>query len=39
MLPDRQRLPKVRACVDHLAAWFAADGDIKQPAGRRGPAA
>lgn len=24
MLPDRQRLPKVRACVDHLAAWFAA---------------
>lgn len=23
MLPDRQRLPKVRACVDHLAAWFA----------------
>lgn len=26
MLPDRQRLPKVRACVDHLAAWFAAGG-------------
>jgi DNA-binding transcriptional LysR family regulator len=26
MLPDRQRLPKVRACVDHLAAWFAAQG-------------
>lgn len=25
MLPDRQRLPKVRACVDHLAAWFAAE--------------
>ena len=24
MLPERQRLPKVRACVDHLAAWFAA---------------
>ncbi|MFY9512547.1 MAG: LysR family transcriptional regulator [Rubrivivax sp.] len=24
MLPDRQRLPKVRACVDHFAAWFAA---------------
>lgn len=23
MLPDRQRLPKVRACVDHLAAWLA----------------
>jgi DNA-binding transcriptional LysR family regulator len=22
MLPDRQRLPKVRVCVDHLAAWF-----------------
>lgn len=22
MLPDRQRLPKVRACVDHLAAWL-----------------
>ena len=21
-LPDRQRLPKVRVCVDHLAAWF-----------------
>ena len=26
MLPDRQRLPKVRACVDHLAAWFGAGG-------------
>ena len=25
MLPDRQRLPKVRACVDHLVAWFASD--------------
>jgi len=24
MLPDRQRLPKVRVCVDHFAAWFAA---------------
>jgi len=23
MLPDRQRLPKVRACVEHFAAWFA----------------
>jgi DNA-binding transcriptional LysR family regulator len=23
MLPDRQRLPKVRVCVDRLAAWFA----------------
>ncbi|MFO1273775.1 MAG: LysR family transcriptional regulator [Rubrivivax sp.] len=23
MLPGRQRLPKVRACVEHLAAWFA----------------
>jgi DNA-binding transcriptional LysR family regulator len=23
MLPERQRLPKGRACVDHLAAWFA----------------
>ncbi len=23
MLPDRQRLPKVRACVDHMAAWLA----------------
>lgn len=23
MLPDRQRLPKVRVCVDHFAAWFA----------------
>ncbi len=23
MLPERQRLPKVRACVDALAAWFA----------------
>jgi DNA-binding transcriptional LysR family regulator len=22
MLPDRQRLPKVRACVEHFAAWF-----------------
>lgn len=26
MLPDRQRLPKVRVCVDHLAAWFAEGG-------------
>jgi len=24
MLPDRQRLPKVRVCVDRLAGWFAA---------------
>jgi DNA-binding transcriptional LysR family regulator len=24
MLPDRQRLPKVRVCVDRLAAWFGA---------------
>ena len=24
MLPERQRLPKVRVCVDHFAAWFAA---------------
>jgi len=23
MLPGRQRLPKVRACVDHIVAWFA----------------
>lgn len=23
MLPERQRLPKVRVCVDHLAQWFA----------------
>lgn len=23
MLPDRQRLPKVRVCLDHLADWFA----------------
>jgi len=23
MLPDRQRLPKVRVCVDQLADWFA----------------
>lgn len=22
MLPDRQRLPKVRACVDHFATWM-----------------
>lgn len=22
MLPERQRLPKVRACVDHWVAWF-----------------
>ena len=22
ILPDRQRLPKVRVCVDHLAARF-----------------
>lgn len=26
MLPERQRLPKVRACVDHFAAWFQAAG-------------
>lgn len=26
MLPDRPRLPKVRAGVDHLAAFFAAQG-------------
>lgn len=25
MLPDRQRLPKVRVCVDHFAAWM---GDV-----------
>ena len=24
MLPERQRLPKVRVCVDHWIAWFAA---------------
>lgn len=23
MLPERQRMPKVRACVDHWVAWFA----------------
>lgn len=23
MLPDRQRLPKVRVCVDHFVAWMA----------------
>lgn len=23
MLPDRHRLPKVRVCVEHFAAWFA----------------
>lgn len=23
MLPERQRLPKVRACLDHLVQWFA----------------
>lgn len=39
MLPDRQRLPKVRACVDHLAAWFAADGAPNETAGPAGPAA
>lgn len=39
MLPDRQRLPKVRACVDHLVAWFAVDGAPKQTAGPDGPAA
>lgn len=22
MLPDRQRLPKVRVCVDHFARWM-----------------
>lgn len=26
MLPDRQRLPKVRVCVDHFAAWFGSGG-------------
>jgi DNA-binding transcriptional LysR family regulator len=25
MLPERQRLPKVRVCVDQLVAWFAAE--------------
>jgi DNA-binding transcriptional LysR family regulator len=24
MLPDRQRLPKVRACLEHFATWFGA---------------
>ena len=38
MQPDRQRLPKVRACVDHLAAWFAADGARNEKAGLSGPA-
>jgi DNA-binding transcriptional LysR family regulator len=23
MLPERQRLPKIRACIDHLASWMA----------------
>lgn len=27
MLPERQRLPKVRVCVDALAAWFGARAD------------
>jgi DNA-binding transcriptional LysR family regulator len=31
MLPDRQRLPKVRACVDHFAAWFADTNDRPGP--------
>lgn len=31
MLPDRQRLPKVRACVDHLANWFAAEAGAGPP--------
>ena len=26
MLPDRQRLPKVRVCLDHMAGWFACQG-------------
>jgi len=26
MLPDRQRLPKVRVCVEHFAAWFGNGG-------------
>lgn len=38
MLPERQRLPKVRACVDHLAEWVAADGAAIKTAGPR-PAA
>jgi hypothetical protein len=24
MLQERHRLPKVRACIDHLAAWMQA---------------
>jgi DNA-binding transcriptional LysR family regulator len=31
MLPERQRLPKVRACVDHLASWFAAEAGAGPP--------
>lgn len=31
MLPERQRLPKVRACVDHWVAWFGAQADAPEP--------
>ena len=27
MLPERQRLPKVRVCVDHFSAWMALHSD------------
>lgn len=32
MLPERQRMPKVRACVDHWIAWF---GGHEAPAASR----
>lgn len=32
MLPERQRLPKVRACVDHWIAWFGAHEAPAPPA-------
>ncbi|MCB2017661.1 MAG: LysR family transcriptional regulator [Hydrogenophaga sp.] len=28
MLPERHRLPKVRACIDHWATWMAGNGSL-----------
>lgn len=39
MLPDRQRLPKVRACVDHFAAWMSEMGAESAAPGSAAPEA
>lgn len=31
MLPERHRLPKIRACIDHWAAWMSGTGQVAQP--------